>query len=454
LILRSPFFGDLKIVGGSRKEGSEGRGMEVEVETLSSVKKRLDIQIPKDVVAHELASAYRDLGRKIHIRGFRPGKVPLDILKGYYSSGVKEEVSAKLIKDSYPQALDQTQINPVSNPIIEKKDDLKEGENFEYSVTVEVKPDIGVCEYKGLEVQREKQKITDEDIEKRLESLREMHSYLKGIDEIRPVREGDFVTIDFQAFVNGKPLKRGKAENHQIEIGANKVLPELEKGLIGVLPQEEKEITLNFPEEYQDPSLAGKEATFKLKVKGMREKILPNLDDAFARDIGDYSSLEDLKIRLRQEIEEGEERRIDSKLKYDLLSKIIEGTKFEIPEALIDHELQRMVNDTRHRLVSSGLDISGMNLANLQANMRGQAERRVREMLILEKIAQQESIEINDEDVENGLKEVATRLGQDLDTMREFYNKNNLMDSFRKRTLEEKTLNFLSENARVTEVSA
>jgi len=428
--------------------------MKVEVETLSSVKKRLDIQIPKDVVAHEIASAYRDLGRKVHIRGFRPGKVPLDILKGYYGSGVKEEVSAKLIKDSYSQALDQTQINPVSNPFVEKKVDLKEGEDFEYSVTVEVKPDISVCEYKGLEVQRETQKITDGDIEKRLESLREMHGYLKGIEEIRPVREGDFVTIDFQAFVNGKPLKKGRAENYQIEIGANKVLPELEKGLISLLPQEEKEITLNFPEEYQDPSLAGKEATFKLKVKEIREKILPNLDDAFARDIGDYSGLEDLKVKLRQEVEKGEERRIDSKLKYDFLSKIIEGTKFEAPEALIDQELQRMVNDTRHRLVSRGLDISGINLTNLQANMRGQAERRVREILILEKIAQQELIEINDEDVERGLKEVATPLGQDLDTVREFYSKNNLMDSLKKQILEEKTLKFLLENAIVIEAGA
>lgn len=425
--------------------------MKVEVETLSSVKKRLDIQIPKDVVAHELASAYRDLGKKIHIRGFRPGKVPLDILKGYYGSGVKEEVMAKLIEDSYSQALDQTQINPVSDPIVEKKVDLKEGEDFKYSITVEVKPDISVCEYKGLEVQRENQKITDEDIEKRLESLREMYGYLRGIQENRPVREGDFVTIDFEAFVNGKPLKRGKAENYQIEIGANKVLPELEKGLMGILPQEEKEITLNFPKEYQDPSLAGKEATFKVRVKEIREKILPDLDDAFARDIGDYSGLEDLKARLRQEIEKGEQRRIDSKLKYHLLSKIMEGTKFEVPEALIDVELRRIVNDTRHRLVSRGLDISGMNLADLENNMRGQAERRVREMLILEKIAQQESIEINHEDLERGLKEVATRLGQDLDTVREFYSKNDLMDTLRRRILEEKTLNFLLENAKVIE---
>ncbi len=426
--------------------------MKVEVESLGSVKKKLDIHIPKDVVAQEMDSVYRDLSGKVRIKGFRPGKVPLSILKAYYANKIKDQVTAKLISDSYPKALDQNHLDPVSEPVVEVIE-FQQGEDFRYSVTVEVKPDISIDEYKGIEIVKQKYKLTDEDVQRRLESLREIHGCLKTINEIRPIRDGDFVTVDFEAFTNDKPLREGKTENYQMEIGAGRMHPDFEKGLIGALPQEVKEITVNFPNEHHNPSLAGKEVKFSVTIREIREKILPNLDDAFAKEVGDYDSLEDLRAKARDEISKEQRRHIEAKIKQDILSKLIENTSFEVPEALVNQETQEMVNDTQNRLVAQGLDVSGMDLAQLQTDIRKDAERKVRAKLILDKIAKIESIEITDEDIDKGLGEIAARLGQDVDTIRNLHIRNNLMDSLRKHVLEERTLNFLVDNANIIEAS-
>lgn len=426
--------------------------MKVETKSLSTVKKRLDVHIPKSAVENEVTVAYQDLGKKVCIRGFRQGRVPLHILKGYYGDTVKEQVTAKLIRDSYPGAVNQAGIKPISNPVFEDID-FTEGNDFKYSVIVEIKPDIEVSEYVGIEVVKESPKIEHEDLKKKLENLREAQGYLKSIEDSRPVKEGDFVTVDLETFVNGRLVKGGKTENYQIEIGANKVNQDLEKGLIGAFPGELKEIGVIFPKNFHNPSLAGKQATFKAMVREIKEKILPELDDAFAKDLGDYRSLEDLKTSLREDIKKSEEMRIDAELKHNLLSKLIEQTAFELPEVLVDYEIEKMMTGTKQKLISGDLNISGMDFASLKAEFKTEAEKRVRGRLILEKIAELESIEVHDDDVEKNLKEIAAHLEQDVDTVKEFHIRNNLMDSLKKRILEEKALNFLLEKAKIIEVA-
>jgi len=429
--------------------------MNVNVEEISSIKKKVNVQVPEDQVTKEVDSFYRELGRKAKIKGFRPGKAPRNILERYFKDYVKAEVIQKLIKDTYPTALSETNLYPVSNPMIDPGD-LESGKPFQYSATIEVKPEIKLEGYLGLNIEGKKEEVKDEEVEERLKGLQNLHANLKTIQEARPIQNGDFVIVDYEARMDGKPLEEGKAIDLTVEVGSGRFIPAFEEKLVGLRLGEEREIEVSFPEDYGYKKWAGKTISFHVKIKETKEKILPILDDEFAKDLGDYSSLEELKVKLREEIERDKKLVLDRQLKDQMVDQLLQKSTFEVPESLVEEQAKALVSDIKLRLATQGMTIDtlGVSEGKLQEDYRMTAMRQVRTFLILEKIAGQEGITVTDEEVENRIKEISERTHQKFDVVKRYYEKNGLIPEVKAGIMNEKTLNFLLEKANINFIVA
>jgi trigger factor len=425
--------------------------MKASVEEISSIKKKVSVEIPEDQVAKKVDSTYRDLGKKAKIKGFRPGKVPRDILERYFKDYVKAEVIQKLIEESYPKALSETHLEPVSPPVVDPGE-FEGGKPFQYSAVIEVKPDIQLGGYTGLKIEGKKEEVKDEEVEERLKALQNLHANLRTISEARPIQAGDYIIIDYEASVGGKPLEGGKAIDFTVEVGSGQFIPTLEEKLIGLKPEEEREIEVSFPEDYGYQKWAGKTISFHVKIKEIKEKILPPLDDEFAKDLGDYSSFEELKAKLKGEIEKEKEVALDRQLKDRVVDQLLEANPFEVPESLVEEQAKALVSDTKLRLAAQGVDLKNLGISEekLQGDYRAVAQRQVKTFLILERIAGQEGILATNEEAEARLQEMAERMRQKLDVVKRYYEKNGLLPEVKAGIIRDKTLNFLLEKANIT----
>jgi trigger factor len=424
--------------------------MRVSVEEISPIKKKMNVEVPEDEVAKEVDSFYRELNRKAKIKGFRPGKVPRNILERHFKDYVKAEVIQKLIQESYPQALSEAKLHPVSNPLIDPGE-MEGGKPFQYAATIETKPEIKLEGYIGLKLEGKKEGVKDEEVEERLKNLQNIHAQLKTISDPRPVQTGDFVIIDYEASVDNKPLEEGKATDFTVEVGSGRFIPDLEEKLVGLMPDEEKGIEVSFPEDYGYKKWAGKTLSFHVKIKEVKEKILPPLDDEFAKDLGDYSSLENLRLKLREEIEKEKKLILERQLKDQMVEQLLQVNSFEVPESLVEEQTRTLVSDTKMRLAAQGVDFKNLGLSEekLQGDYREMAQKQVRTFLILEKIADQEGITVTDEEAEDRVREISERTHQKFDVVKRYYEKNGLIPEVKAGIVSEKILNFLLEKANV-----
>ena len=429
--------------------------MKVQMEEVSPVEKKLSFEIPREVVSQEVETAYRKLNQNVKLKGFRPGKVPRSILERYYKNQVMEEVQTKLISDSYVKALNENKILPVSEPAFLDRQ-FEEGKEFKYTVSIQVKPEVSVTEYKGLETEREKAIVSEEDVEARLRELQERHAQLKPIAAQRPVLEKDFVLFDFEGTLDGKPLDGWKVNDQLVEVGRKMLVADLDRHLIGLAPQEEKDVVLTLPDNYARKELAGKQIRVHLKVKEIKEKMLPALDDDFAKDVGDHATLAELKSRLRQTLEEQHKARADREAKDKLMARLIEKTPFDVPLSMIDRQLETLMNRAEWRLASQGVRIDPQDpeRQKIREGFRPAAEKEVRSMLILEKIAEREKIEISDDELGQRLENMAREMNQRPEALRSLYQRDDRLEELRAQLREEKTLDFLLSQAKVAEVEA
>jgi len=424
--------------------------MKVSVEEINSIKKKMNVEVPEEQVIKEVDSFYRELSQKAKIKGFRPGKVPRNILERHFKDYVKTEVIQKLIQESYPQALSEAKLHPVSNPLIDPGE-MEGGKPFQYAATIEIKPEIKVEGYIGLKIEGKKEGAKDEELEERLKNLQNIHAQLKTISDPRPIQPGDFVIIDYEASIESKPLDEGKATDFTVEVGSGRFIPDLEEKLVGLKPDEEKAIEVSFPEDYGYKKWAGKTLSFHVKIKEVKEKILPILDDEFAKDLGDYSSLEDLRLKLREEIEKDKKLILERQLKDQMVEQLLQANSFEIPESLVEEQTRTLVSDTKMRLATQGVDFKNLGVSEekLQGDYREMAQKQVRTFLILEKIADQEGITVTDGEAEDRVREISERIHQKFDVVKRYYEKNGLIPEVKAGIMSEKILNFLLEKANV-----
>ncbi len=428
--------------------------MNVEIEQLGPVKKKINVVIPSEKVTEEIDSVYQKLKQTAKIRGFRPGKVPKDILKKYYKEQVEGEVISKLIQVSYPEALTKVQVVPVSQPVVENGV-LEEGKEFFYSASFEIKPEIELKDYLNLKVEKEKLAVTQKDVENRLNMIRESHASLKEVAEDRPVKVGDFILMDCDGTLNGNPFEGGEVKDHLLEVGPDTYLPGLGPKLLGLRKGASEEIMLGIPEDYYRKDLAGKEVILKIEIKELKEKVLPEADDNFAKDLGEYQGLEDLKNKLGEGLEKEEKQRIESLVRDRVVEQLTEKNPFEVPVSMVERQIEFIMADTQRALLSQGssLEKLGIPIDVMKENYKAEAEKQVKCSLFVEAIAKREDISVSNDEVEEKLKGIAKSSNQDIEKVRDFYKREGLLKGLEIKLLENKTLDFLIGKATIVEIS-
>ena len=298
--------------------------MKTRVEDLSPVKKRLFVEIEPEELEKRMNKAYSELKKRVKIKGFRPGKVPIKILEARFGDVIKEEVIEDIIKNTLPEAIKEIDTLPLSIPSFEyDKDSLKKGEPFIYSAIVEVKPDIEIKDYLGIELEKKKIDITEDMIEKELNRIKEMHGEIVPISEDRPIRNGDYVKLSYQAIYKGKPLENIKKEDALVKVGSRDTHPLFEAGLVGLKKGEEAVISVDFEEDFPNPDLAGKNIKFAVKILEISEMKLPELTDEFVKEKFNLNSLNELIEEIRKRLYEQEEKKIESELKRKILDYLL-----------------------------------------------------------------------------------------------------------------------------------
>ena len=427
--------------------------MKVSVEQISEITSRVNVEVDEEAVSRQLRKAYNRLNRSAKVKGFRPGKVPLTILKRHYGDQVNHEVGLELVNDTLMEAVQQTGMEVVSQTDLDREP-LHEGEPFRYSFVVEVKPQIHAQDYRNLPAKRPPVAVSDEEVAAELDLRRQANFHLRSLEEPRPIQQGDHAVLDFKTFVDGKPVPDGEAKGFHLEVGSNRFSPEFENELIGTSKGEEREIQVDYPVDYGNKHLAGKKATFQVAVRDIKEKVLPELDDEFAKNLGEFESLEDLRLAIRQELESNKRKRVEDEVWVQICDELLNRNPFAVPKSMVEQELQRMLDTIRFRLSSQNLTLeqAGMDEDTFKERNRQMAEKRVRTSILLERISHQEGLEISDEDLEQGLKRTAEKMNQPYEKVRDFYLRSNMMDSYRHQLLEEKVIDFLQDQADISEV--
>ena len=430
--------------------------MKASLEDISQVKKKLSVEIDAKEVNKKLNDAYGKIRKTTKIPGFRPGKVPRKILESYFGKQVEADVASELVNDSFPQAVDETNAFPLSQPQLEKGP-VKLDEKFVYSATMEVKPQFEVKDYLGLEAEKEMVSIGEDEVEKRLEQIREGNGKLESLTEPRPIQEGDFVVIDYQGFEGDHPLEEVRNSNFMLNVGRKDIHEKFDEALVGLNSGDKKEIVVDFEEDHANTHLKGKTVRFEVSVADIKERRLPELNDEFAKNLGaDFEDLQSLKEEIKKNVIAQEENRVEQDLKRRLIEQISKGTEFEVPQVLVDAEVDFSVRSLQSNFERSGssFEKAGISQDMLRQQFRPSSENRVRERLILGQIAQQDDITIGDEEFTEGLEKMAKGMGQELETIRKYYEARGEVDILKEQMLEEKTLNYLVEKANIKEVEA
>ena len=428
--------------------------MKVSVEQLSATERKVHVELPQETVRKELDKAYRELSRTVKIKGFRPGKVPLDILKRRFGTQVENEVGLQLVNNSFVDAMKQGEIEAVSEPRLDREP-LLEGQPFRYSVVVEIKPEIVVRDYAKLPVRRKQVQVSDEEVGVQLELRRQANAFLRTLGDDHPVRTGDHVLLDFRALIGSQPVPGGEAKGHELEIGSNRFGAEFENKLLGAVKGEEREIEVTYPGDHPNKNLAGQTVRFEVAVKDVMERLVPDLNDEFARTLGSAQSLEELRDLIRRQVEKQKNKANDGEVRQQLVAELIARNPFEVPQGMVERELQRMLETIRYRLAAQNVSLeqAGVQEGTFKQQNRDRAENSVRATVLLERLAAQENLVVTDDELEERLRQSAEELNRPLDKVKDFYRKNNLMEPLRRELLEEKVVKLLLDQADITEVS-
>jgi trigger factor len=423
--------------------------VKVEVEDLGPVKRKLRIEVPGAEVTQEVDRAYRKLGKKAKVKGFRPGKVPRDILELYYRKQVEQEVAEDLMRRFLGEALKEKDLEPVSLNWPEILPQVVAGEDFRFSVEMEVPPEFQVENYQGLTLKAPAEEVTDA-LDQRLEEIRENNAILRPLAEPRGVEEGDYVALDYQGYFAGQALAEARQENYLLEVGAGRFNLDFEKQLLGLLPESETRFAVDLPPDFFNPLLAGKVVEFQVKVQAIKEKVVQELDDAFAQSLGgNFQTVADLRDAVREDIIKGKERDRQNFLEGQALVQLLEAHSFEAPPSMIRQEQENILREQWQRMAQQGLNLAGLDQEKMLENVRPGAERLVRTRLLLERLAAQESITVDEAELEEGLQRVAAGTGRELAQVRQFYEERQLLGALRRQLRDEKTLKFVLDHAQI-----
>ena len=423
----------------------------VKIEEISSVKKKLSFDIPWADVKSELDTVYRKVGKTAKIKGFRPGKIPRAILETYYREQAEEETVSNLVNKYYWEALKEKEILSVTNPQIEQKG-IEAEKDFTFSATIEVEPVVDPKDYLGLELEREEPVVTEEDLEARILEIRRMFATMEDLNEDRGITGGDFVILDFAGSIAGKSLKELSSENYLLEVGSKTFVPGFEDQLIGLRKGETKTIIVKFPDTYNVSHVAGRDVEFKVNVKGIRIKKIPEFDDNFVKNFDKYESLAALKADVRKSLEEEKQRKTTAEFEKSIGELLLTKNHFDVPESYIERQIYFMMSDMQRRMVSGGMDPkkAAEFAFKLHDQFREDATKNVKIALLIKNIARKEGLTVVDEEVDKQIREMASQRAQDYESLKSSLLKDDLVDNIRNEILDRKTYDFLSSKATIS----
>jgi len=428
--------------------------MQINVESLSPIKKKINFKIPAQQVSAEVDKAYAEIRKHAALKGFRKGKVPMGLIEKHYGDKMADDVLKSLVNDTYFKALTEQGIDPVSYPTIES-DPLKPGEPFNYSATVEVFPEIAVKDYLGLEVVKEKLVQDDAAVTARLKEMQESLSQLGPAPEGHAAQMGDFVVFDFLGSLDGIPFEGGEAEDFELELGSGRFIPGFEEQLVGMNAGSKGTVKVAFPEKYGSELLAGKPAEFAVTVKEIKVKELPELNDEFAKEFGEFENLDELKLKLAELQQAQEERRVETELRERVIKGLVEKNPLEVPEVMVDRQVAMMLENSKQRLASQRLSLEMMGLTDdgYKAQFREVAREQVKGSLLLEAVADKETLEVTDADIARQVAEIAAGTKQDPANVANLYQTNQrAKENLTAQLREDKAIQFLLGHAKVTEL--
>jgi trigger factor len=413
----------------------------------------LNVEVDAEQVASALEQAFRKVVKKVNVPGFRKGKVPRKIFEMRYGvESLYQDAIDILLPQVYSEAVEKTGIEPVDRPEIEVEQ-FAAGQSFKFKAKVTVKPEVALGEYKGIEVPAADTEVTEEEINKELERLQQRHAELVVVDE-GPVQLGDIAVIDFEGFLDGTPFEGGKGERYSLELGSGTFIPGFEEQVVGLNIAEEKEINVTFPENYHAENLAGKPVVFKVKLHEIKRKNLPALDDEFAKDVSEFDTLEEYKQDLAAKLKERKEKDAEYAREVAVIDKAAEAAEVEIPEVMIDNEVEHMLRDFENRLRTQGMNLelytqfSGQTVEALKAQMKEDAAKRVRNNLVLEAIAKAENLQVNDADIDEELEKLSKIYNRSAEELRTIFSSNGYLDTLTGDLKVRKAVKFLVEHSK------
>ncbi len=428
--------------------------MQVKIEDKSSVKKVLSFEIPKEKVAKELDKAYNELKKKADIKGFRKGKIPRKVLENRFSKDVHADVAPRLIQDSFIEAIQEHDLNIVGGPQMDPPD-LDPEAAYVFDITVEVKPELENIDFKGISLEKNRYVVSDAEIDGQIHMIQKTMAKKQKVEEKRAVKETDFVLIDYQGFLNNEPYEQTpKIENYVYGIGRGALPKEFSEKLIGSIPVQDLEIEVAYPEDYPDENFKGKTILYKVSLKEIQEEILPDINDDLVKDLGRFETLEDVKDSIRDNLDKGNKQRIKHELSEQIFQHLLEKYTFEVPEAMIEGELNGIVSEAEQAYAANNttLEQEGLSRDILFTQYRDVAEKQARRHLILDKIITQEKLDLTDEELEASLGEMAKGMNASVDAIKNFFKMDPKQLEYYKHTqLEKKAIDLILENSEVTE---
>ena len=429
--------------------------MKVTVEDRSSVKKVLHIEIPEADVTRALDEAYQTLKKTAKVKGFRPGKTPRGVLERLYRKDVNADVAGKLIQDAYVDALKETELKVVGSPSVDPPDLAGKGD-YCFDAEVEVHPEIADIGFTNLKLKKTLYKAGDEEVDVQIQMMQKNLAKREPIDEQRPAQNGDFVQVDYEGFKDEKPFEETKkTENFVIKLGDAHIADDFDKGVVGMNPEDEKEVTVSFPDDYFNKKLAGHTVDFKVKLNEIRKEVLPEIDDEMAKQLGPFTTLDEVRDKIRENLTQGYDKRIEQELNEQIFSQILETTEFEVPDVMVEYELNSIIADAERSFSyhNKTFEEAGISRESLAEKYRDTAEKQVRRQLILGKIIQQEKMELADEDLEKGFEEMAATYDQPVDVIKGFYgNSGDKLELFKHALLEKQAIKLIMERNEIESV--
>ena len=412
---------------------------------------KLEFTVEAQKFDETMKKVYFKTVKYFNIPGFRKGKAPMNIIERYYGKEIfYEDTFNEILQEVYDKELRESNITAVSYPDLDVKQ-IGKGQDLIFTAVVQTKPEVKPGKYKGIEIKKVEYNVSEDEINHELGHMQERNSRMATVDD-RAVENGDITVIDFEGFVDGKAFEGGKAEGHELTIGSNTFIPGFEDQIIGMKIDEEKDINVKFPEEYFSKELAGKDATFKVKLHEIKKKELPELDDEFAKDVSEFDTLKELKESIKEKLEKENEQKAKYETEEAAIKAVCDNTEIDIPSGMIETEIDHMEKDMEQRMQYQGLTLDmylqmiGKTKEEFRKEYEDQAKDAVKSRLVIEAVANEEKIEADDKEVDEKIKEMAENYGKTEDELKS----NESLRNYLKENLKtEKTIEFIVKNAKI-----